>query len=337
MDQTDLRQISGRRKAAALLISLGSELAAQVCKAMREDEVEQLTREIVRMERLPAEMKEAIMQQVYEDAMARQFITAGGSDYARDLLARTLGTQKAGELLTRATTARRDQPFGFMAEIEPAQLASVLEAEHPQTIALILSNLPHELSGRILTSLDFELQADVSSRIAVMNRTSPEMVKEVETVLKKRLATLQTQGFRTAGGVDFLVRVLNSMDTRSERAILESIEHSDPELAAEIRKNMFVFEDLSMLDDRSLQRLMRDVNTKDLSMALRGASEDLKNRIFKNMSTRAAQALRDDMAVSGPVRLRLVEEAQTRIINTVRALQEAEEITISRGREDVMV
>ncbi|HEV8635704.1 MAG TPA: flagellar motor switch protein FliG [Chloroflexota bacterium] len=337
MDQTDLRHITGRRKAAALLISLGAELAAQVLKTMREDEVELLTREIVRMERLPAEMKDAIMQQVYEDAMARQFITAGGSEYARDLLARTLGTQKAGELLTRATTARRDQPFGFMAEIEPGQLASVLEAEHPQTIALILSNLPHDLAGRILAALDFELQADVSSRIALMARTSPEMVKEVETVLKKRLATLQTQGFRTAGGVDFLVKVLNSMDTRSERAILESIEHNDPELAAEIRKNMFVFEDLSTLDDRSMQRLLRDINQKDLSMALRGASEDLKNRIFKNMSSRAAQTLRDDMAVSGPVRLRLVEEAQQRIINTVRTLQEAEEIVLSRGREDVMV
>jgi flagellar motor switch protein FliG len=337
VDQLDLRHITGRRKAAALLISLGAELAAQVLKTMREDEVELLTREIVRMERLPAEMKDAIMQQVYEDAMARQFITAGGSDYARELLSRSLGTQKAGELLTRATTARRDQPFSFLAEIEPSQLASVLGNEHPQTIALVLSNLPQDLAGRILMALDFEMQSDVSSRIALMQRVSPEMVKEIEGVLKKSLATLQTQGFRTAGGVDFLVKVLNSMDTRSERAILESIEHNDPELAAEIRKNMFVFEDLTTLDDRSMQRLLRDVNTKDVSMALRGASEDLKNRIFKNMSTRAAQALRDDMAAGGPVRLRLVEEAQQRIINTVRTLQEAEEIVISRGREDVMV
>jgi flagellar motor switch protein FliG len=337
VDREDLRHITGKRKAAALLISLGAELASQVVKTMREDEVELLTREIVRMERLPAEMKDAIMQQVYEDAMARQFITAGGSDYARELLSRTLGTQKAGELLTRATTARRDQPFSFLAEIDPQQLSSVLEAEHPQTIALILSNLPQDLAGRILSGLGFDLQAEVSSRIALMQRVSPEMVKEIEGVLKKQLATLQTQGFRAAGGVDFLVKVLNSMDTRSERAILGSIEHNDPELAAEIRKNMFVFEDLTTLDDRSMQRLLRDVNTKDVSMALRGASEDLKNRIFKNMSSRAAQALRDDMAAGGPVRLRLVEEAQQRIIDTVRTLQEAEEIVISRGREDVMV
>ena len=337
MNHDDLSQITGKRKSAALLISLGAELAAQVLKTLREDEVEQLTREIVRMERLPAEMKDAIMQQVYEDAMARQFITAGGSDYARELLSRTLGTQKAGELLTRATTARRDQPFSFLADIDPQQLSSVLEAEHPQTIALVLSNLPQDLAGRLLSGLSPDLQSDVSSRIALMQRVSPEMVKEIEGVLKKQLATLQTQGFRTAGGVDFLVKVLGSMDTRSERAILESIEHNDPELAAEIRKNMFVFEDLTTLDDRSMQRLLRDVTPKDLSMSLRGASEDLKNRVFKNMSTRGAQAVRDDMSVGGPMRLRLVEEAQTRIINTVRTLQEAEEIVISRGREDVMV
>jgi len=269
--------------------------------------------------------------------MSRQFITAGGSDYARDLLARTLGTQKAGELLTKATAPRRDQPFSFMGELDATQLLPILEAEHPQTAAVVLSNLPPELSGRLLAGMDFETQADVASRIALMARISPETVKEVEAVLKKRVATLQTQGFRAAGGVEYLVRVLNAMDTRSERAIMEALEHNDPELAAEVRKHMFVFEDIKSLDDRSMQRLMRDVNTKDLSMALRGATEDLKSRIFKNMSSRAAQTLRDDMNVAGPVRLRLVEEAQTRIINTVRALQEAEEIVVSRGDQDVLI
>src|SRR5918911_147566 len=236
----DLQNITGRRKAAALLISLGSELASQVLKTMREDEVELITREIVRMERLPAEMRDAILQSVYEDAMSRQFITAGGSDYARDLLARTLGTQKAGELLTKATAPRRDQPFSFMGELDATQLLPILEAEHPQTAA-----------------------------------------------------------------------------------IMEALEHNDPELAAEVRKHMFVFEDIKSLDDRSMQRLLRDVNGKDLAMALRGATEELKNRVFKNMSSRAAQQLRDDMSVAGPVRLRLVEEGQQRIINTVKALQEA--------------
>ena len=337
VDQMDLQNITGRRKAAALLISLGSELASQVLQTMREDEVELITREIVRMERLPAEMRDAILQSVYEDAMSRQFITAGGSDYARDLLARTLGTQKAGELLTKATAPRRDQPFSFMGELDATQLLPILEAEHPQTAAVVLSNLPPELSGRLLAGMDFETQADVASRIALMARISPEIVKEVEAVLKKRVATLQTQGFRAAGGVEYLVRVLNAMDTRSERAIMEALEHNDPELAAEVRKHMFVFEDIKSLDDRSMQRLLRDVNAKDLSMALRGATEELKNRVFKNMSSRAAQALRDDMAVAGPVRLRLVEEAQQRIINTVRALQEAEEIVVSRGDQDVLI
>jgi flagellar motor switch protein FliG len=337
LDETDLQRITGKRKAAALLISLGPELASQVLKTMREDEVEAVTREIVRMERLPAEMRDAILQQVYEDAMSRQFITAGGSEYARDLLARTLGTQKAGELLTKATTARRDQPFSFMGELDSTQLLPILEAEHPQTAALVLANLPPDLSGRLIAGMDFEGQADVASRIALMARISPETVKEVEAVLKKRVATLQTQGFRITGGVEYLVRVLNAMDGASSRSILEALEHNDPELAAEVRKHMFVFEDIKSLDDRSMQRLMRDINAKDLSMALRNSSDELKTRIFKNMSTRAAQALKDDMAVAGAVRLRLIEEAQQRIINTVRALQEAEEIVVSRGDQDVMI
>jgi flagellar motor switch protein FliG len=337
MDQADLQHISGKRKASALLISLGPELASQVLKTMREDEVETITREIVMMERLPAEMRDAILQQVYEDAMSRQFITAGGSEYARDLLARTLGTQKAGELLTRASTSRRDQPFSFLSELDSTQLLPILEAEHPQTAALVLANLPPDLSGRLLAGMDFEAQADVASRVALMARLSPETVKEVEAVLKKRVATLQTQGFRVTGGVEYLVRVLNAMDSGSSRTILEALEHNDPELAAEVRKHMFVFEDIKSLDDRSMQRLMRDINVKDLSMALRNSSDELKTRVFKNMSSRAAQSLKDDMAVAGAVRLRLIEEAQQRIINTVRALQEAEEIVVSRGDQDVMI
>src|SRR5438309_9791815 len=175
MDQADLERITGRRKAAALLIALGSELAAQVLKSMDEHDVEEVTREIVRLERLPAEMRDAILQSVYEDAMSRQFITAGGSDYARDLRARTLGTQKAGELMTRATSARRDQPFSFMGELDSSQLLPILEAEHPQTAALVLANLSPDLSGRLLGAMDFESQADVASRIALMARVSPEM------------------------------------------------------------------------------------------------------------------------------------------------------------------
>src|SRR5436853_264748 len=176
--------------------------------------------------------------------MSRQLITAGGSEYARDLLARTLGTQKAGELLTKATTARRDQPFSFMGELDSTQLLPILEAEHPQTATLVLANLPPDLSGRLLAGMDFEMQADVASRVALMARISPETVREVEAVLKKRVATLQTQGFRAAGGVEYLVRVLNAMDTRSERAIMEALEHNDPELAAEVREHMFGFEEI---------------------------------------------------------------------------------------------
>jgi flagellar motor switch protein FliG len=336
MSDNEIQHITGRRKAAALLITLGAELASQVLKQLPDDEVEIITREIVNMERLPAEVKDAIMQQVYEDAMSRQFITVGGSDYARDLLARTLGTQRAADVLTRATTARREQPFSFMTELDATQLLPILEQEHPQTASLVLANLPADLSGRLLAGMDFETQAEIAGRIATMGRISPETVKEVEAVLKKRVATLQTQGFKAAGGVEYLVKVLNGMDTRSERAIMEALEHNDPELAAEVRKHMFVFEDIKNLDDRSIQRLIRDVNQNDLTLALRNASGELQTKVLKNVSSRTAQTIRDNMSI-GPVRLRLVEEAQQRIINTVRTLQEAEEIVVSKGDQDVLV
>ena len=332
-----LESYSGRRKAAALLIALGPEISSGVLRHLREDQIDQVTQEIVRMERMPGEMRDQILQNCYEEAMTRQYITEGGSEYAQQLLARTLGTAKAQEVLTRATVGTRGHPFDFVRQVDLQQLVTALEAEHPQTIALVLSHFQPDLAGRVLSALDYELQADVASRVALMGRTAPEVTKEVETVLKKKLAAFQTHGFRAAGGVDHLVKVLNGMDTRSERAILESIEHSDPELAAEIRSRMFVFEDLILLDDRSIQRVMRDVNMKDIAMALKGASEDVKSKIYKNLSSRAANQLRDDIGVLGQVRLRLVEEAQQRIINTIRTLQEAEEITISRGREDVFV
>jgi flagellar motor switch protein FliG len=334
----EVDNLAGRRKAAALLIALGPELSALVLKHLRDDETEDLIHEVVQMQRVPSEVRDAILQQAYEEAMTRQYIQSGGVEYARDLLSRALGTQKATEMLSRsASGGTRDQPFDFIRQADPGQLITFLENEHPQTIALVLSHLPHELAGRILAGLEFELQADVSSRIAQMQRTAPEVTREVENVLKKRLATVNTQGYRVAGGVEYLVRILGAVDTRTERGILEGIEHNDPELAAEIRRRMFTFDDIVTLDDKSIQRVLQDVNEKDLTMALRIASDEVKNKIFKNMSARRATMLQENMSVQGPVRLRLAEEAQQRIINVIRTLQESEEIIISRGREDVFV
>lgn len=270
--------------------------------------------------------------------LAQQYTAEGGMDYARDLLARVMGTAKARDLLNRTSAVDgKGALFDFLRHTEPAQLVSSLESEHPQTIALVLSHLPPEFSGRVLAGFDYELQAEVASRIALMGKTAPEVTKDVEMILRRKLAAYATEGYRTAGGVEYLVGVLNSVDTRTERGILESIEHNDPDLAAEIRRRMFVFEDLSALDDRAMQRILRDVTDKDLGLALRAASEDVKNKVFKNKSPRAAEMLKGDMAAMGPVRLRNIEEAQQKILNVIRTLQESEEIVISRSSEDVFV
>ena len=332
-----VQRLTGKRKAAALLIALGPELASQILKSMSDDEIEALSGEIVRMQRIASEVRDSILQETYEEAMTRQYITEGGTEYARDLLARALGTQKAQEMLSRASSGGRTSLFDFIRTADLSQVITFMEGEHPQTIALVLSHLPYELAGRILAGLEYELQADVASRIALMSRTAPEVTKEVESVLKKKMAAIATQGFRSAGGIEYLVKVLSAVDTRTERSIMEALQHGDPELAAEIKRRMFVFEDISTLEDRAVQRILRDVNQKDLAMALRGTSEEVKQKIFKNMSSRAAQMLKDDILITGPVRLRLIEEAQVKVINVIRTLQEAEEIVISRGREDVFV
>jgi len=334
-----IESLSGKRKAAALLVALGLELSSQVLKHLRESEIDAITAEIVRLERMPAHVREAILQQCYEEAVLHQQAMSGGMEFARDILSRALGPQKANEIINRIGMAQvpSNAPFDFIRHTDPAQLLAVLESEHPQTIALVLSHLSPDVAGRIMAGLDASLQADVAQRIALMEGAAPEVAQGVESVLKRKLAAFTTDNLRAAGGVDYLVKVLNVLDARTERAILEGIENSDPELAADIKQRMFVFEDIVLLDDRSIQRLLRDVNPKDLALALRGSSDEVKARIFKNMSSRAQAMLKDDMDSLGPIRLRLVEEAQQRIVNIIRALQDAEEIYISRGAEDVLI
>jgi flagellar motor switch protein FliG len=327
---------SGRRKVAALLIALGAERAAAVLRQLSEAEIEEVTREIVRIERLPSALREEILAEAYQDVATRQFAQGGGTDYARELLGRALPSQKAAELLARAGGGRRDRPFAFIADLEPSQVAQVLENEHPQTVALVLSHLPPDVSGRILVALEPELRADVTTRLAVMSRTSPERVREVEQVLRRRLAMLEQGGLRRAGGLDHVVGILSTLDSRSERAILEALADRDPELAEAVRKQMFVFEDIKLLDDRSIRRLIQDVR-RELPLALRTASDELRQRVMDNMSSRSSQELQHEMAIRGPARVRDIEDAQQRIVETARRLAEAEEIHISRGREDVFI
>jgi flagellar motor switch protein FliG len=332
----DATRLSGRRKVAALLIALGADRAAPILRQLSEAEIEEVTREIVRIERLPAALREEILAEAYQDVATRQFAQSGGTEYARELLGRALPSQKASEMLARAGGGRRDRPFSFVADLDPSQVAQVLETEHPQTIALVLSHLQPDVSGRILVALEPELRAEVTTRLAVMSRTNPERVREVEQVLRRRLAVLELGGLRRAGGLDHVVGILSTLDSRSERAILEALADRDPELAEAVRKQMFVFEDIRLLDDRSIRRLLQDVR-RELSLALRTASAELRQRIFDNMSSRSRQELQQEMAIRGPARVRDIEDAQQRIVETTRKLAEQEEIHISRGREDVFI
>jgi flagellar motor switch protein FliG len=333
----DAARLSGKRKVAALLIALGAERAAPIVKQLSEADLEDVTREIVRIERMPLAMREEILAQAYQDAASRGSAgtSAGGADFAREMLGRTLPSQRASEMLARASGGTSKRPFAFIAELDPNQVAAILGTEHPQTIALVLSHLSPDVSGRLIVAFDPELRADVTTRLAVMSRTSPERVREVEQVLRRKLAALEQSGLR-AGGLEQVVGILSTLDSRSERAILEGLAEKDPELADALRKQMFVFDDIKLLDDRSIRRLLQDVR-KDLPLALRTASQELQGRIYDNMSSRAREELQREIALRGPARVRDIEDAQARIVETARKLAENEEIHISRGREDVFI
>jgi flagellar motor switch protein FliG len=329
--------LRGRQKAATLLIALGPEIAASVLRHLKESEVERLTMEIFAMEKVTEDLKDQVLEECYEMALARDFITSGGADYAREMLQQALGEQKANELLNKLVAVRQPHAFDFVRDTDPGQLISFLQNEHPQTIALILSHLEAQQAAVIMAGLPESLQSQVAMRIANMDRTPPEVVEHVERVLKRRLASVLNRDFTSVGGIEFLVKILNKVDRGTEKSILESLEEMNPDLAAQVRKLMFVFEDLVTLDDRSLQRVLREVDPKDLALALKGASDELRKKVFRNLSTRAAAMLQEEIEMSGPVRLRQVEEAQTRIVEVVRRLDEAEEIVISRGEDDVLL
>ncbi len=330
--------ISGRQKAAILLISLGPELSSRVFKHLREDEIEQLSLEIASVRKVTPENKERVLEEFHSLCVAQDYISQGGIEYAREVLERALGTQKAIDILQRLTANLQVRPFEFARKTEPAQLLNFIQNEHPQTIALIMAHLHPEQSAAILSALPPEVQSDVARRVATMDRTSPEVLREVEKVLERKLSSLMTQDYASAGGVEALVEVLNRVDRSTEKTIIESLEMQDPELAEEIKRRMFVFEDIVLLDNRSVQRALREVDlSRDLPMALKVASDEVKNKIFQNMSKRAVENLQENMDYLGPVRLRDVEEAQQKIVNIIRKLEEEGEVIISRGGRDEIV
>jgi len=330
-------KLNGLQKAAVLLISLGPERSANIFKYLKEEEIEELTLEIANTRAVTASVKEDVFSDFYQLCLAQQYIAEGGINYAKDLLEKALGGQKAMEVLSKLTASLQVKPFEFIRKTDASQLLNFIQDEHPQTIALVLSYLPSAQASQIIQSLPIEKQPEVTKRIALMDRTSPDVIKEVERVLESKLASLVNQDFAVIGGVDAVVEILNSVDRGTEKHIMESLEIEEPELADEIRKKMFVFEDILVLDDRAIQRVLRDVDNNDLAISLKGTTEEVQEAIFKNLSKRLSAMIKEDMEFMGPVRMKDVEDAQQKIVNTIRKLEDAGEIVVSRGGGDEVI
>ena len=330
-------ELDGLQKAAVLLITLGPEKAANIFKHLKEEEIEQLTLEIANTRSVSPSQKEEVLNEFYEVCLAQQYIAEGGIGYAKDLLQKALGEEKAKDVLGKLTASLQVRPFEFIRKTDASQILNFIQDEHPQTIALILSYLSPSQAAGIVGSLPPDKQTDVAKRIATMDRTSPDVIKEVEDILEQKLASLVSQDYTIVGGVDSVVAILNTVDRGTEKHIMENLEIEEAELADEIRKKMFVFEDILMLDDRSIQRVLRDVENNELAVALKNANEDVRNAIFSNLSTRLADMIREDMEYMGPVRVKDVEEAQQKIVNIIRKLEDSAEIVISRGGGDEIV
>ena len=334
---TNTQDYTGIQKAAILLIALGPERSADIFKHLKEDEIEELTLEIANTRSVSPQVKEDVLNEFYQICLAQQYIAEGGIGYAKELLDKALGEEKAQEVITKLTASLQVRPFEFVRKTDPSQLLNFIQDEHPQTIAMILSYLTSAQAALVIGALPPEKQADVAKRIAMMDRTSPDVIKEVERVLEKKLSSLVNQDYTIVGGVDAIVNILNTVDRTTEKHIMESLEIEEPELADETRKKMFVFEDILLLDDRAIQRVLRDVDNADLGVALKAANEEVQNVIFKNLSKRLAAMIKEDMEFMGPVRMKDVEEAQQKVVSVIRKLEDSGEIVISRGGGDEIV
>ena len=330
-------EMRGLQKAAILLIALGPERSATLFKHLKEEEIEELTLEIANTRSITPQTKEDVIEEFYQICLAQQYIAEGGINYARELLEKSFGNEKAIDVITKLTASLQVKPFEFVRKTDASQLLNFIQDEHPQTIALILSYLPSAQAATIISALAPDRQADVAKRIAVMDRTSPDVIKEVEKVLESKLASLVNQDYTIIGGVDAVVDILNTVDRGTEKHIMETLEIEEPELADEIRKKMFIFEDILLLDSKSIQRVLRDVENSDLGIALKGANEQVQNVIFENLSKRLAAMIKEDMEFMGPVRMKDVEEAQQKIVSVIRKLEDAGEIVISRGGGDEII
>jgi flagellar motor switch protein FliG len=333
-----LQGMTGRQKAAILVLQLGREESSRVLGRLSESELEDLSAEIARMGTISPEVSAAVLAEFAGMVTTGSETTRGGMELARELLFATVGRQRAEEMLERVSQSFVELPFSFMQNLDARQVGSFLSDEHPQTIALVLAHLPAGLASPVLGGFPRELQSDIAHRIAVMDRTSPDLIRQVEGALERRLSSLGVAGDLSAvGGLKPLVEIINRTDRGTEKLILEGLEQRDPVLAEQVRSQMFMFEDLVSLDDRAIQLVLRGVQINELATALKGVGEAVKDKIMRNMSERAAENLAEELDLLGPVRVNVVEEAQTAIVRVIRELEESGQIVVGRGDEDAFV
>lgn len=329
--------LTNQQKAAILCISLGPEYSAKIFQHLADDEIEKITLEIASQRSVEPELQQQVISEFYQMMMVKNYLSTGGLEYAQDVLEKALGAEKAANIINRLTTSLQVKPFDFLRKTDPSQLLNFIQNEHPQTIALVMAYLDTQQAAMLLSSLPPDRQSEVAKRIATMDRTSPDVIREVERVLERKLSTVVNQDFTTAGGVKAIVDVLNLVDRNTEKTILDTLEVDNPELTEEIKKLMFVFEDIVMIADRDLQLVLREVDNKELSLALKATNQEVANKVYKNMSTRAAEMLKEEIEFMGPVKLRDVEEAQQKIVGVIRRLEDKGQIQVARGKGDEMI
>ena len=329
--------MTSREKAAILLISLGKEYSAALYQFLSEEEISDLTLSITTTRRVEPDVREAIIDEFYEMCLAQKFITEGGIDFAREILEKAIGPERAEEMIRKLSSSLQVRPFDFIRRVDSNQILNVIHNEHPQIIALVLSYIEPRQAAQIIASLPSDRQTEIISRISKMGSSSAEYVKEAERILERKITSMGYTDNIVVGGIDTIVDIVNALDRASEKNILESLDVTDSELADEIRKRLFVFEDIAKLNNVTVQRVLREINNTDLAVALKMATEDVTKTIFNNISKRLQEMIKDDMEVMGPVRVRDVEEAQQRIVNVIRKLEDDGEIIIARGEGDDLI
>ena len=326
-------ELTSLEKAAIILIALGKEISSQIMRHMSDQEIERLSTEIVRVDNIDSKTEMAVLKEFYSLLRASEYVSEGGMNYAQEVLESSVGKSRADDILKRIKDTLNPSGFSLLKDVDPMHLLEFIRNEHPQTIALILSQLIPAQASQVLSQLPEDVQTDVIMRIATMEKISPEVIREIEAVLDVHLKEVISGNLSASGGVKAVASILNLVDRNTEKSIIGNMEMENPELTANIKNLMFVFEDILILDDKAIQLILKEVDTKELSMALKAASEDLKEKIFKNTSSRVEEMIKEEMEYAGPLRLSIVEEAQQRIVEIVRRLEEEQQIIIVRGGE----